>query len=350
MACPSVCVRGEDELLDDDIGAYEGLVSSRGGHRSGACTAVGQNFCEPGQAVTRTSWNFVGTGKGGYEKVQSYKYVGDGGGAFEQETVTTYRGSAWRKCCVMVLLLLALAGGSYYMAANLTGADPLASLESVVPADFLTDVWSKLGVDQPQQESVNASAPHAAAAHAKPLYDCAVNTNRDVVRMAHWSSAQRAFCCRTAKVGCGSATTPVPLPLAGAVASTLEGPFDCSIGVRTMWPSGKADWCCEKKDIGCPTTTTTPTAPPSTSTTSTPWDCLEGLDHWQKTWSVGKRDYCCRHEGRGCAATHDCQKDLSDFETKWSGEKRSWCCRHYRRGCGPPHSSSGKQSHQKAEE
>lgn len=80
-----------------------------------SCTDANALLCEPVDAETREEWAYVGAGKGNFEKVENYQYVGNGG-SFDKEQVVTY--SRWRmRFWLMVLcgiLSVVMVGIAYW--------------------------------------------------------------------------------------------------------------------------------------------------------------------------------------------------------------------------------------------
>jgi len=78
----------------------------------GCCGGAGAICCEADGAVSSVSWNYVGTGNGGFDKAQTYNYVGEGCGAYDKtETVTYY---VWKlKACILPIAALLLLLGIF---------------------------------------------------------------------------------------------------------------------------------------------------------------------------------------------------------------------------------------------
>mmetsp|Transcript_85982 Transcript_85982/g.243927 ORF Transcript_85982/g.243927 Transcript_85982/m.243927 type:complete len:187 (-) Transcript_85982:160-720(-) len=98
--------------FEDVTSAYDDLCGGAcgGNFFCGAPSPCGAFRAVPAQKVAQPiDWNYVGDGNGDFKEVQMYDYVGNGAGSFEKEEIVTYRGWRPRKCCVAVVLIVALA-------------------------------------------------------------------------------------------------------------------------------------------------------------------------------------------------------------------------------------------------
>merc|ERR1712190_74166 len=71
------------------------------------CGGLTSLFFEPEGSVTRDYWVYVGEGKGGFNKDETFNFVGRGAGSFEVEEVKNYRPCARWLCigCSALVLL-----------------------------------------------------------------------------------------------------------------------------------------------------------------------------------------------------------------------------------------------------
>merc|ERR1719188_2381743 len=66
-------------------------------------------FFEPAQKNVDTEFSWSGEGRGAYERVESYRYIGEGQGSFNRDDVQEiYYGWRPRKCFLFCLMLLGL--------------------------------------------------------------------------------------------------------------------------------------------------------------------------------------------------------------------------------------------------
>lgn len=290
-----------------------GVVSSCGG-------AGGMCF-EPGAEITSTSWQFMGDGKGAYERIQNYAFVGDSHGSYEKETTVTVTGYRCRWCCLALLCVL-FAG---------------------FVAGLLYWFWLRQFFYVVETE---VRAPVTLTPSSAP-YDCNAGLRN---WQSVWSVPKQAWCCQHFTRGCAPATTSLP--------------FDCTLAFfnwQKAWSPQKKSWCCLRQGRGCPEQqphikplyschgdaapwatgkkmwccTHYQIACPSAATTSLPFDCQAGLSNWQAGWSAPKKAWCCAHESLGCKPRYDCTAGYSNWRQGWSFEKKGWCCQHASRGCPP---------------
>mmetsp|Transcript_61997 Transcript_61997/g.159989 ORF Transcript_61997/g.159989 Transcript_61997/m.159989 type:complete len:251 (+) Transcript_61997:547-1299(+) len=237
------------------------------------------------------SYNFVGNGRGGYEKVETLVWVGEGNGTYCKEEMqglaTPSAGGRRSTCYIAVMVSLLCIGAACMLSSVLTG-----------PAD----------------ESVQSEGfQNAASGNASTLPHLPPN----LAPLPEVTAAPAA------------ATSIVP------AAASASAQFDCNNGdaQEATWPREQKVWCCRNTGEGCPTL-----------------DCEAGYSDWERGWSPGKKKWCCAHENRGCAqatpgtaigtssatlppAEFDCTAQYSSWQQGWSGEKQTWCCWHVGRGC-----------------
>jgi len=316
------------------IGGGGGIIGGGGsaGECSGACGGLEVACCEAEGAVTKTEWQYVGSG-GSYTACQSYNYVGAGCGSYEKETTTVYYGWKFRKCCIGV-------GGCLLI--------PLLIwllLNIMDPEDPDTDP----NVPDPPLVIVTTLAPTA----APPTYDCS--------KPGLWTLGKKDWCCKHYGRGCPTHPpprpqpqphpVPVPVPAPQPIVHTSL-PYDCNADylncyhcLMARWSVSKRAWCCSHARRGCPTGAP-PTHPAVPAVTSLPFDCNAGFSNWQAGWSDGKKAWCCDHLHRGCApppppgppATSacppmDCSVAYNNWHKAWTSEKKQYCCTHEHKGC-----------------
>jgi len=339
-----------------------------------------------GDEVKR-KWSYVGKGHGNYERILTYSYVGEGGGMFNKETTTSDYGCRPRLCCIILSVVLTIAGGSYIY----LGPETFLAVGRWLFTEVLTP----------------GLVP----------FDCASNTtdHSDANASKIWSTVQQSWCCSQEHIGCGSATTSTTATLRTTTLQTSQRPHhllhDCYVGYadwKILWTKAKKDWCCSHYGRGCDvitvpevatTITTTTTMPQSSThsttstlaatttttvsttsttmvilvpTTTTNKGCETECEFQQRTETCGsrvrvgvktqflhKKNACtlahstvllqcpacaaCTLAAAGCAApaaaapgelSYDCNFGFSNWARAWSAAKKVWCCNHNGRGCG----------------
>lgn len=371
------------EVVEDPFEPCGGITA--------ACGGFGGLCFEDGGSSTSRDWLYVGDGRGAYQQVESYTYVGRGSGNFDLDEATMRSAKGYSKWCCLCLLVCALllAVGVYLLLRFTSYAKKtvvLVQKPAMAPAQALGPKFS-CGVSSP----INSNEKHAKAAWlaadadkdgwltSNELVKCekqhacelaageihalfSADINGDGILDQHefvaaiqksaspyrsWSPARRSWCCGHQGVGC--TTTQSVTTSVRSVTSTLERtnglllPYDCSDDFshwQDNWSGAKQRWCCKRAGRACPDTTT---VPPTPTTTSAPYNCLAGYANWQRGWSLGKKDWCCRQRGRGChpvfptvsttSCPYLCNVGLQRWRREWSEGKKTWCCTHEGKGC-----------------
>lgn len=190
-------------------------------------------------------FQYQGEGKGGYEKVPQYTFVGQGKGSFQREVLDKPYGSQPHWCCLCCLMAMVLFLGTY--------------LWSLFVKDGELPSMTSLDIEDHNCEAL-VSALEAGSPHA--------------------FSEDKDWCCKHRDLGCE----------AGAAE-----PFNCERGYddwHHLWQEKKKVYCCKMYARGCKAAEVT--------TTTEPFDCLAGLSEWQAAWSRTKQLYCCTNHHRGC--------------------------------------------------
>lgn len=301
--------------------------------------------------MKQTSWSYVGPGRGGYEKVQQYNYVGTKQGSFQKEEAVPFEpmgGIRWQGCVVLAFMLVLLSLALYIFTPMV-----IPPVVTSTPA--------------PSQELRTTSEP----------YDCTTDLKTCT---SSWSLPRQKWCCDNYARGCPTMTT-------------TRVPYDCRQGIVYTWALDKKAWCCDRYSIGCPTTSAPPapascdsictyggkahscrqryqfaaahqflnqpnacesakalvrsecavcdscrlrdsgcTTPAPTTPAPPLFNCNSGITTWEKTWSDEKKVFCCKNRGIACDP-YDCNMDFSTWETSWCGKKKGWCCQNKRLGC-----------------
>lgn len=202
-----------------------------------SCNGAEVLLCEPEGVTTTEDWAYVGAGQGNFDKVENYRYVGNGG-SFDKEQVVMY--SRWRmRLWVMMvcgIVNVALVGAAYWY------------FNVQLPGEF----------DQVSSQNIATSF----------AFDCDAgfwNWKRG------WSEAKKRWCCAHKNKGCSGTSTP----------------YDCEAGLSNWqngWSAPKQVWCCQHANKGC----------------GLPYDCNAGFSNWQKGWSESKKQWCCSNAKKGC--------------------------------------------------
>lgn len=374
----------------------EGTLVEGAPHRTRGPCGTG-TCCQADRSAMQTTWSFVGEGRGAYQQVESFNYIGEGCGSFDKEVVTSHSTSMLRKCCFGMLccsaLAMALASFAY-----LTIKRETANAQS-------TDSSYQVVVRNPdlgQQE--------AAVASANKSYDCVAGYSN---WHTGWSLDKKEWCCQHKSRGCPEGQ-PAPYDCLTSdsqswaeqkkewccqhhhrgCSSAMGDTFDCNAGWKPGWSPSKMTWCCQHKQIGCDLGCNAPCAvkgktatcdqritwtaeniyagqpnacelahdlvleecqecsmcflDASTCGDSTPqvllpgtFDCDAGFNNWKAGWSAEQKAWCCKHVQRGCMATttNFYPPDLYDCSADqaswntWSPSKKVWCCQEFARGC-----------------
>ncbi|CAK0905695.1 unnamed protein product, partial [Prorocentrum cordatum] len=96
------------------------------------CGSYSAGWIEPEGTHQRTMWSYVGEGRGGYEQVCSYNFVGDGVGSYAPETVSTPYGAKPGSRAVCLCLTLAVLLGSLlalWLLHSRAAPEPVADLQ-----------------------------------------------------------------------------------------------------------------------------------------------------------------------------------------------------------------------------
>jgi len=162
-----------------------------------SCLGHNAACIEPQGVVHSAGWKYVGVGNGGFDKVQTYNYVGDGKGAWAAEDTYQPHGWQFRGPCLVLLALL--------VGAVMVGA---------------------LALLHPREMTKTLTEP----------YDCSSK------RMM--TTSKRRYCCTHHQVHCLRDDE---------VSATLTDPWDCdpdqSIVGESSWEPARVQWCCDNHNI-----------------------------------------------------------------------------------------------------
>lgn len=289
-------------------------ANALGGARGCACP-VGEGGCEEpngcleaeGSVVT-TNYREVGAGRGQYEMVPQFTYVGPGHGSFHRSS------SPWMTSSIAIFGVLFAVGVLFgvLILFQSTAAATTTQKASSNNMDFLFG-----GTTSPA-----------------PPFSCGRDDLSEAVlalAVQGWSDSHRTWCCQQQGRGC---------------TTTTSAPYDCEASLADWeagWAEQKKAWCCANKQKGCPTV-----APDAYACT--------GL---QSTWAFDRRYWCCWNRNRGCnaqtgrnfdagaatapdqaaaaagsaGADFDCAAGVSNGRAGWSDAKEAWCCKQSNVGC-----------------
>jgi len=273
--------------------------------------------CEPsGVQVGEGNFEYVGSGRGNYERVQQLTYVGAGGGDYAREEVVTYSSYRCRTCCILFMILLILGGIAalvYLLLPQGTQRqEDESTQQATMPFDCHAGLWNWDRAWSVEKKHWCCDHENKGCSTTTSLpFDCAAGFSN---WQDGWSVAKKHWCCTHVNRGCIIPTTVVTKP------------YECSVGLSNWeagWSPGKKMWCCAKENLGCPK--------------SLPYDCDAGLSNWQVGWSHNKKVWCCDHKGKACPTTtslpYDCNAGYSNWQAGWSIGKKHWCCAYAQKGC-----------------
>jgi len=206
---------------------------------------------DPEEMPGEVAWNYVGPGKGYYEKVQGFNFVGEGGGEWVKEDLAVPLGRQMRpQCrCFVALVAVAMGGGLGYL------------------------LWPYLSKAAWPSPPVRLS-PEA----------CAKEDASMTVELKH-------SCCKRYHLQC-------------LIHDCDEGFSDW----RREWSIPKKAWCCQQTLRGCPPPALVappggpaPSHGPQPGRSSDPrFNCEIGFENFRAGWSLAKKQSCCASVGKGC--------------------------------------------------
>lgn len=180
---------------------------------------------------TKENWKWVGRGKGGYEFVQTYNFVGKDNGSFVDAEHEDQEGCCWQ-CCRWGVCLLFLAAAVVLGAGLLKqqGVDlplpsslplSLGALSSLAPAADLS--------------VVSPGAPESVV--EGPRHNCVTPWPP-----SKWLADKREWCCMNQQIGCKNGNEDE---------DEVLDPFDCEMKSLSDWLQAQVAWCCQNKQLGC---------------------------------------------------------------------------------------------------
>lgn len=266
------------------------------------CTHAGKQesaagaYSELEEEANSTNWSYVGPGRGGYEVVEVFNFVGSQKGDFEKEGGKTSNLN-WRSWHLgIAMLCAALVIAAMFLFQGYVKAD-----DAQAEADMQVTKSAR-------QDSAFSSTTQVRSVTPVPASQPALHNCQDGLARWEkgWSTSKKTWCCVHGKFACD--------------------PWDCTLDFqtwRTSWTVEKQGWCCQFKHIGCTTTTTTP---------SPSFDCSGGGASWEKGWASDRRAWCCVNRKTACDPW-DCDFNMASWGASWSDEKKGWCCLNKHVGC-----------------
>jgi len=279
LVCPAGCAP-ECDLEGDEAGR------GRTGSPQGLCL-------EAKRTERRVVYKHVGQGKGAYERVDRFNYVGSESGDHRMEEPSG--------CCSACLIALCCLG-----CIGLAGLAAYTALSASKVIPGLPDLpWTKEA-----EELIFHTAQTAD-------YNC---TDGLKAWEETWTLAKKDFCCRSIGEGCPP-----------------DNHYDCKVDAEnwhTHWSPGKKNFCCGYDHSGCEA----PEEKQMVSGPKTDYDCEKDLEDWQTKWTEGKMDFCCERYKFGCRqkpspVPFNCEVGLANWDVSWNSEKQAWCCKHEKVGC-----------------
>jgi len=191
------------------------------GYGSDGCVeACAEGSCARSVAVPMGQWQFVGEGRGGYERITQYSYVGEGHGNYTQELVSRPVSYKMRPVCVLLLLsTLALVAWVISLPGPQTSTT-LVQQMAALPG-------GEAGLDCEQ----------AGGATPEQIIRCCADQNKLCPQIDQAPAPMAAASPR-------AAPSPPVAPM----------PFDCLAGLgnyQAGWSDAKKEWCCQNQGKGC---------------------------------------------------------------------------------------------------
>lgn len=181
-------------------------------------------------------FTYVGPKGGGYEKVSTYRYVGQGQGDFDFGSSAAPGAASADVAHVRLLIVkwafLCMAAVAVFLVAG-------ASSASLLPLPGAEVAGGVAG------EAKASSAPKEAGGDAGPIFELAVNASAGGLdceagyadwRRA-WTAEKMRYCCRTIQRGCEATETRL---------------YACTASDAKAWGFWQRRWCCSHDDVGCP--------------------------------------------------------------------------------------------------
>lgn len=286
---------------------------------------------------------YVGSGKGAYLQVSTFRYVGDGAGEFDVvEEPSTCRPRVCLCLCLGILAALAaVAVWRHHSPDDQPASSDMSATDwgSQHRQDGRAskgdgDHWTGCNGEAPCTSSTKSSS--SSHAEAALTFDCVIGYSS---WEDGWIKEKKEYCCRAFGRGCEKSMTHAKDP-----------GFDCKAGLDHLdsgWSDEKRVWCCARGEASV--RERCQRGDKGNSSGAEHFDCGAG-DH-KKGWSRGKKEYCCRHAHIGChrptherseaghhhapsvSIAYDCSAGLSVWRVGWSLGKQSWCCKHRQLGC-----------------
>lgn len=201
----------------------------------------------------RQEFTYVGPKGGGYEKVSTYRYVGQGQGDFDFGSSAAPGAAvadpAHGRLLILKWALLCMAAVAVFLVAGASSATflPLPTPEDAEAAGGVGGARSgapALGGDAGQQAS---SAPKEAGGDAGPIFELAVNATGGATDLdceagyadwkRAWTAEKMRYCCRSVQRGCEATETRL---------------YACAPADAKAWSFLQRRWCCSHDDVGCP--------------------------------------------------------------------------------------------------
>eukprot|EP00405_Crypthecodinium_cohnii_P014743 CAMPEP_0206460006 /NCGR_PEP_ID=MMETSP0324_2-20121206/24509_1 /ASSEMBLY_ACC=CAM_ASM_000836 /TAXON_ID=2866 /ORGANISM="Crypthecodinium cohnii, Strain Seligo" /LENGTH=305 /DNA_ID=CAMNT_0053931655 /DNA_START=90 /DNA_END=1004 /DNA_ORIENTATION=+ len=231
---------------------------------------------EPAYQETQTTWKYVGEGKGTYEQIQDYNFVGSNQGEFRKQ----------EKPWLVAMQKLCEGRWAYFLGG----------------AALLILLW-------------------AIVAEIRNLFAGNATTGKCSGNVSSWTQDQRRQCCQEEQIGCPSQPEP----------------FDCMSGYfawQKTWSPGQQLWCCDHYQRGCAVTTT---PVPYDCEDGYPYDVPQ-WETSKKAWCCEHERVACPGDVSINPANefHNCQEDYQTWFTSWTSRKKAWCCQHENVACSPP--------------
>jgi len=332
----------------------------------------------------------MGSGRGDYDRLDKFDYVGDGLGDFEKEETVEIIGYRLRPCC-WELLIAAFVGLGIWMYCIVpdsfwpwsrwhwwsTAGEPDSDSDAGHSEEFCTGrTWHDIsqrdwccerrgkfcpfgssGAEQelrePEDVGTTSSSSTTFPSMKLPMFSC---LDHSANPMVGWPDHKKVWCCLHAGIGCtgeyvitvASSTKtmtqtlmPPPAPLSTIQPATIEALPGNGVEI-VPWPSTESIPVSASTQGASIDMLPTLDMDDPTSNIDGLYDCADQLSSWATSWPIAKQAWCCGHQGKGCQQAavstsfgvyFNCDLGFSSWQALWPVDKKRWCCQNVGKGC-----------------
>lgn len=277
---------------------------------------------EPLDPSKDASWQFVGAGKGGYAKVQTFSYVGKGLGSYEQEEVSNYYGRKIKPGC-LILIAVVVVSAAIWMAfvtgpPEITSASttPLLRLRPESPEEYCVNSRTLTSTQEEvccakfhtfcgNQASTGQLGASTLAVPPSGAMGPWMRSPLGVGRPMPTQSVPAVELRPTPAFAAGltlapepaatMAATPAVAPPASMPTAAVPLALQAAAAPAAMPPAPPAVVTVAKPILVLP-----PVPPALPIQLKLPYDCAVDFVAWVARWSIAKKAWCCQAEGKGC--------------------------------------------------